>query len=91
MIVTFTTKFLLYFISQNLTGNSDKSSVVVHWFTLPFAAQYVRILPKNYYNAQCMRVDLFGCKDCKWRVFSVVLGEFFNLSELLLLQLITSD
>ncbi|XP_067027504.1 receptor-type tyrosine-protein phosphatase S-like isoform X3 [Acropora muricata] len=52
-----------YAQEKHLTGNSDKSSVVVHWFSSPFAAQFVRILPKNYNTAQCMRVDLFGCRD----------------------------
>ncbi|XP_015755647.1 PREDICTED: receptor-type tyrosine-protein phosphatase delta-like [Acropora digitifera] len=55
--------WLDYAGGQHLTGNSDKSSVVVHWFSSPFAAQFVRILPKNYTTAQCMRVDLFGCRD----------------------------
>jgi len=55
--------WLDYVEGQHLTGNSDKSSVVVHWFSSPFAAQFVRILPKNYKTAQCMRVDLFGCRD----------------------------
>ncbi|XP_067026815.1 uncharacterized protein [Acropora muricata] len=48
---------------QHLIGNSDKSSVVVRVFSSPFAAQFVRILPKNHNKAQCMRVDLFGCRD----------------------------
>ena len=60
-------KLLILFclISQHLIGNSDKSSVVVRVFSSPFAAQFVRILPKTDNNAQCMRVDLFGCRDCK--------------------------
>ncbi|XP_015753443.1 PREDICTED: receptor-type tyrosine-protein phosphatase mu-like [Acropora digitifera] len=48
---------------QHLSGNSDKSSVVVRVFSPPFAAKFVRILPKMYHMAQCMRVDLFGCRD----------------------------
>ncbi|XP_015759656.1 PREDICTED: receptor-type tyrosine-protein phosphatase F-like, partial [Acropora digitifera] len=48
---------------QHLSGNSDKSSVVVRVFSSPFAAKFVRIIPKIYHTAQCMRVDLFGCKD----------------------------
>ncbi|XP_074611775.1 uncharacterized protein LOC141866211 isoform X2 [Acropora palmata] len=48
---------------QYLPGNSDKSSVVVRVFSSPFAAKFVRILPKIYHIAQCMRVDLFGCRD----------------------------
>ncbi|XP_067027641.1 uncharacterized protein [Acropora muricata] len=48
---------------QYLSGNSDKSSVVVRVFSSPFAAKFVRILPKSYHTAQCMRVDLFGCRD----------------------------
>ena len=55
---------LFCFISQLLNANSDRSSVVVSMFSSPFAAQFVRILPKNH-SAHCMRVDLFGCRDCK--------------------------
>ena len=62
-------KFLFCFISQHLIANSDNSSVVVHLFSSPFAAQLVRILPKNHNKAQCMRVDLFGCRDCKCSLF----------------------
>ena len=65
--------FMLFcFISQHLTGNSDRSSAVVRMFSSPFAAQFVRILPKNHNNAQCMRVDLFGCRDCKCSIFCVI-------------------
>ena len=56
---------LFCFISQDLSGNSDKNSVVASVFSSPFAAQFVRILPKNHNNKRCMRVDLFGCRDCK--------------------------
>ncbi|XP_068725982.1 uncharacterized protein [Montipora capricornis] len=55
--------WLSYNGGQHLIGNIDKLSVVVQWFSLPFAAQFVRILPKSYHNELCMRVDLFGCKD----------------------------
>ncbi|KAK2569714.1 Receptor-type tyrosine-protein phosphatase S [Acropora cervicornis] len=51
--------WLEYAEVQHLIGNSDNSSVVVHLFSSPFAAQFVRILPKNHNRAQCMRVDLF--------------------------------
>ncbi|XP_068725970.1 receptor-type tyrosine-protein phosphatase S-like isoform X4 [Montipora capricornis] len=55
--------WLSYNGGQQLTGNVNKRSVVVQWFSLPFAAQFVRILPKSYHNGLCMRVELFGCKD----------------------------
>ncbi|XP_044164303.1 Down syndrome cell adhesion molecule-like protein 1 [Acropora millepora] len=55
--------WLYYAGGQYLSGNSDKSSVVVHWFSPPFTAQLVRILPKTHNIAQCIRVDLFGCRD----------------------------
>ncbi|XP_015757056.1 PREDICTED: uncharacterized protein LOC107336496 isoform X2 [Acropora digitifera] len=55
--------WLDYAGGQHLIGNSDKSSVVVRVFSSPFAAQFVRILAKNHNKAQCMRVDLFGCRD----------------------------
>ncbi|XP_074611760.1 receptor-type tyrosine-protein phosphatase S-like isoform X5 [Acropora palmata] len=55
--------WLEYAKGQHLIGNSDNSSVVGHLFSSPFAAQFVRILPKNHNKAQCMRVDLFGCRD----------------------------
>ena len=58
----------LFLTTQHLTGNSDKSTIVVHWFAPPFAAQYVRIFPKTYAGAICMRMDLFGCKDCKYNL-----------------------
>ncbi|CAH3166112.1 unnamed protein product, partial [Porites evermanni] len=35
--------WISYGAGQHLTGNSDRSTIVVHWFAPPFAAQYVRI------------------------------------------------
>ncbi|XP_074611781.1 uncharacterized protein LOC141866213 isoform X2 [Acropora palmata] len=55
--------WLDYAGGQHCIGNRDKSSVVVRVLSFPFAAQFVRILPKNHNRAQCMRVDLFGCRD----------------------------
>ncbi|XP_068677366.1 uncharacterized protein [Montipora foliosa] len=55
--------WLSYNGGQHVTGNIDKRSVIVRWFSSPFAAQFVRILPKSYHSGLCMRVDLFGCKD----------------------------
>ncbi|XP_044164304.1 uncharacterized protein LOC114948378 [Acropora millepora] len=55
--------WLDYAGGQHLIGNSDNNSVVVRVFSSLFAAQFVRILPKNHNKAQCMRVDLFGCRD----------------------------
>ncbi|CAH3036503.1 unnamed protein product, partial [Porites lobata] len=55
--------WISYGAGQELTGNSDRNTVVVHWFAPPFAAQYVRIFPQTYTGAICMRMDLFGCKD----------------------------
>ncbi|XP_068677363.1 uncharacterized protein [Montipora foliosa] len=55
--------WLSYNGGQHLIGNVDKRSVVVRWFSLPFEAQFIRILPKTYHNGLCMRVELFGCKD----------------------------
>ena len=76
--------FILFcFISQHLSGNSDKSSVVVRVFSSPFAAQFIRILPKIYHTPQCMRVDLFGCRDCKcgilcyFRLVKIFKGYYF--------------
>ena len=62
------TYFVLDLPTKVLTGNSDRSTIVVHWFAPPFAAQYVRIFPKTYAGAICMRMDLFGCKDCKYNL-----------------------
>ncbi|XP_073227971.1 uncharacterized protein [Porites lutea] len=56
--------WISYETGQHLTGNSDRSTIVVHRFTPPFAAQYVRIFPTTYTGAICMRMDLFGCKNC---------------------------
>ncbi|XP_015774649.1 PREDICTED: venom prothrombin activator omicarin-C non-catalytic subunit-like [Acropora digitifera] len=64
--------WLDYAGGQHLSGNSDKSSVVVHLFSSPFAAKFVRILPKIYHTAQCMRVDLFGCRDCKCSILCYI-------------------
>jgi len=52
-----------YASGQQLAGNSDKATIVVRWLSTPFAAQYVRIIPKTYNNGTCMRVDLFACED----------------------------
>ena len=63
---------LFCFISQHLSGNSDKSSVVVGVFSSPFSAKFVRILPKIYHTTQCMRVDLFGCRYCKCSILCYI-------------------
>ena len=55
--------FLLFF--QQQTGNSDRNTVDVNWFSKPFAAQYVKIFPISNNSGICMRMDLFVCKDCK--------------------------
>ena len=58
-----------------MIGNSDRSTIVVNWFAPPFAARYVRVVPKTYTGAVCMRMDLFGCKNCKYNLLE---GEFLN-------------
>ena len=50
----------------------------MNWFAPPFAARYVRVVPKTYTGAVCMRMDLIGCKNCKYNLLE---AEFLNFDQ----------
>ena len=49
--------------SQEFQGNSDKNTPVTHNFTLPIYARFVRIFPLTWHAYNCMRFELYGCKE----------------------------
>lgn len=64
--------FAAFFSMKSFSANYDKSSA--HFIDLPvkFNARFVRIYPTNWYNAICLRVELYGCDGklyvCYWEV-----------------------
>ncbi|KAL9982723.1 hypothetical protein ACROYT_G004806 [Oculina patagonica] len=50
-------------IDQVFVGNTDKNTPVSRTFTKPIYARFVRILPLTWYSRNCMRLELYGCKE----------------------------
>ncbi|EDO43742.1 predicted protein, partial [Nematostella vectensis] len=48
--------------SKELPGNTDRNTVVVHWFKQIIAARFVKIKPLSWNNAICMRAQIYGCE-----------------------------
>lgn len=70
--IQFCLEYLLCNLSMSLTivnqsqvfqGNSDKNTPVTHNFTVPIYARFVRIFPITWYSRNCMRFELYGCKE----------------------------
>jgi len=53
---------------QVMKGNRDGRSVMRHNFTPPVYARYIRVYPKTYKYRICMRMELYGCLDCKFLI-----------------------
>ncbi|XP_022807816.1 uncharacterized protein LOC111344820 [Stylophora pistillata] len=47
---------------KTFQGNSDRDSEVKHVLYESLEARYIRIFPKAYHGARCIRVELFGVK-----------------------------
>jgi len=43
------------------TGNKDRNTTVLHLFSTPVVARYVRFLPETWSGKICMRVQIYGC------------------------------
>lgn len=43
------------------TGNKDRSTTVLHLFSTPVVARYVRFVPETWSGNICMRVQIYGC------------------------------
>ncbi|PFX33047.1 zinc metalloproteinase nas-15-like [Stylophora pistillata] len=48
--------------AQILRGNWDANSVQYNALRTPLSGRYVRIVPDEWYNQICLRVELYGCK-----------------------------
>ena len=53
------------FCYQVLTGNCDHFTPVLNILQNPITARFVRLYPKTYRGAPCLRVELYGC-DAWW-------------------------
>ncbi|RMX52480.1 hypothetical protein pdam_00013778 [Pocillopora damicornis] len=61
-----------HFTSQNQEyfGNKDQNTLVINDLIQSIKAQYVRILPQEWFQVASMRVELYGCvsSDCELTV-----------------------
>ncbi|XP_044184811.1 uncharacterized protein LOC122964956 [Acropora millepora] len=48
-----------------MRGNHDGRSMVRHTFNPPMHTRYIRVYPIAYSNIFCMRMELYGCSNCK--------------------------
>ena len=44
-----------------LQGNKDRNTVVLHVFSAPFKARYIRVHPNTWHAYISMRMDIMGC------------------------------
>ncbi|KAK3744972.1 hypothetical protein QZH41_008497, partial [Actinostola sp. cb2023] len=44
-----------------IQGNTNKNSIIVTWLSHPTTARHVRVLPRAWNTAICMRIELYGC------------------------------
>ena len=51
---------------KELSGNTDRNTVVSHDLTPPIAARYIRFRPIAWHSWIAMRVELYGCQG-KWK------------------------
>ena len=54
---------------QLFTGNKDRSTTVLHLFSTPVVARYVRFVPETWSGKICMRVQIYGCAVSKFIAF----------------------
>ena len=56
---------LEYSFFQTFTGNKDRNTVVTHWFP-EITARHLRVLPLKWSGlTNCMRIELYGCRNGK--------------------------
>ena len=59
----------VFFPKQIFEGNWDRETRVTHIFYTSVDAQYVRILPQEWYNHISIRFELMGCRSKLETVF----------------------
>ena len=52
----------LFFLSQDIEGNTNEDEVSVKTFLTPFIAKFVRIRPVTWHQTICLRIELYGCE-----------------------------
>ncbi|XP_078343343.1 lactadherin-like [Oculina patagonica] len=50
---------------KEFAGNTDSNTVVYHGLNPPIKARYIRFQPVAWNRHIMMRVELYGCQDCK--------------------------
>lgn len=50
---------------QVLAGNTDAEAAVTNTFNPKISARYIRVYPVKYRHKVCMRLELYGLKNCK--------------------------
>ena len=64
-------------LQEEMSGNNDGRSVVRHTFIPPVYATYIRIHPMAYNNKICLRMELYGCPNCKLLNMQLFLNSLF--------------
>ena len=57
--------FMLFLIKV-FTGNEDRGTAVLHFFTVPLVTRYLRFQPQSWKNKICMRIEIYGCALSKF-------------------------
>ncbi|XP_031575396.1 uncharacterized protein LOC116308982 [Actinia tenebrosa] len=60
----YTVKKVQIYFDKIFYGNSKFNVTVKHMLQTPFKSKVVRFQPRSWFNMPCMRVELYGCKDC---------------------------
>ena len=58
---------------QVLAGNTDAEAAVTNTFNPKISARYIRVYPVKYRLRVCMRLELYGPKNCKLILMSFYL------------------
>ena len=61
----FAFSFCLLFNLKIFQGNRDRYTVATEGIAPPIIAQYVRLKPKTWNGAICMRIEFYGCTEGK--------------------------
>ena len=48
-----------------MAGNTDAEAAVTNTFNPKISARYIRVNPVKYRHKVCMRLELYGLKNCK--------------------------
>ncbi|XP_068740044.1 uncharacterized protein [Montipora capricornis] len=50
---------------KEFAANTDRNTVVYHELSQGVRAKYIRIRPTAWHNHTSMRIEVFGCKECR--------------------------